>query len=183
MSHPVRSVLLNLLGTRPGSGASELARWSGLPVARVRKQLKILADDGLIRVQRQERRRGVAKRYYANAIEVILPGTVGADELDDRAVKLATLGNLRLIFDGATRSVSEGTLTTRNDFVVGNTPGGVDEQGWKELAELHNELLERIQKVMAASHARLEASGEDPNVYFTSGVILVEIPPLEDEEG
>jgi len=172
---------MNLLSTRPGSGAVELARWSGQPVERVRKQLKVLADDGLIRVQRQERRRGVAKRYYANAMEVVLPGP-GDEELDERELLLATLGILRLIFDGATRAVSGGTLMAREDRVIGNTPGEVDEQGWKELARLHTQLLERIQEVMAESRARLEASGEDPAVFFTSGVILVESPPLREDE-
>lgn len=180
LSHPVRSALLNLLGMRPGSGATELARWSGQPVGSVRKQLKILVDDGLIRVDHQERRRGVAKRYYANAMEIFLEDA--DEELNERTMVLATLGILRLIFDGATRAVSGGTLTAREDRVVANTPGEVDEQGWKRLAELHAELVERIQEVLAESRARLEASGEDPSVNFTSGVILVESPLLEEED-
>jgi len=181
MSHPVRSVLVNLLGARPGSGAAELARWSDLPIRRVRGQLKILADDGLIRVQREETRRGVVKRYYANAVELAFSED-DEEELSERTRFLATLGTLRLLFDGARRAVATGMVGTRPERVIGNTFSEVDEQGWLELAELHDNLLTRTQEVIAESRARLEASGEKPTVPFVAGVILLESPPLEDDD-
>lgn len=181
ISHPVRSVLLNLLNTKPGSGAAELARWSEQPIGRVRKQLKVLADDGLIEVQRQETRRGVVKRYYANSIEVVLT-EANDDELTERVQLLVALGILRLLFDETTRALAEGTFAARKDRVVANTPGAVDERGWAELARLHAELVERVQEVTAESRDRLEASGEEPTVFLTSGVILVESPPLKGDD-
>ncbi len=177
--HPVRMVLLNLLATRPGSGAAELAEWSGEPIGRVRKQLKVLADDGLIGVQRQENRRGVAKRYYAHTMNLVFSDK-DDDELSQRERILVNLSTLRLLFDATTKAVSEGTLTAQPDYVLGNTPGEVDAQGWKELADLHSDLLLRTQEVLASIRARLEASGEQPTLRFTSGVLFFESPPLEE---
>lgn len=178
MVHPVRSVLLNLLGARPGSGAAELAKWSGEPIRRVRGQLKVLADDGLIRVERQETRRGVAARYYSNALELVLTEEHDA-ELPEPLRRLVAITTVRLVIDSVKRAMSAGTLLTRPEWTFGNTQAMVDDQGWKELAELHNALLERTQEVVAESRARLEASGEEPNVFFTSGVMLFENPPLD----
>jgi len=177
-AHPVRMGLLNLLGTRPGSGAAELAEWSGEPIGRVRKQLKILADDGLIGVERQENRRGVAKRYYS-LVRSFSFTAEDEEELSAREVRHVNLSILRLLFDATIEALTAGTLAARPDYVLGNTPGEVDARGWKELAALHVDLLERTQDIVASSRARLEASGERPTIRFTSGVLLFESPPLK----
>ena len=178
-AHPMRMVLLNLLGTRPGSGAAELAEWSGEPIGRVRKQLRILVDDGLIGVQRQENRRGVAKRYYS-LVTTFSVSAKDEEELSEKEVRHLNLSILRLLFSATTEALATGTLTAQPNYVLGNTPGEVDARGWQELADLHLDLLERTQEIMAASRTRLEASGEQPTVRFTSGVMLFESPPLED---
>jgi hypothetical protein len=177
-AHPVRMVLLNLLGTRPGSGAAELAEWSGEPIGRVRKQLRILADDGFIGVQRQENRRGVAKRYYAH-VRAFSFTAEDEEELNEREVRHLNLGIIRLLFSATTEALAAGTLAARQDYVLGNTPGEVDARGWKELSDLHLDLLERTQDIVASSRARLEASGEQPTIRFTSGVLFFESPALE----
>ena len=177
-AHPVRMVLLNLLGTRPGSGAAELAEWSGEPIGRVRKQLRILVDDGLIGVERQENRRGVAKRYYS-LVRSFSFTAEDEEELSAREVRHINLSILRLLFSATTEALAEGSLSARPDYVLGNTPGEVDARGWRELADLHLELLERTQEIVASSRARLEASGEAPAIRFTSGVLFFESPPLD----
>jgi hypothetical protein len=177
-AHPVRMVLLNLLGTRPGSGAAELAEWSGEPIGRVRKQLKILADDGFIGVQRQENRRGVAKRYYAH-VRAFSFTAEDEEELNEREVRHLNFGTLRLLFSATTEALAAGTLAARQNYVLGNTPGEVDARGWKELSDLHLDLLARTQDIVASSRARLEASGEQQTIRFTSGVLFFESPPLE----
>lgn len=177
-AHPVRMVLLNLLGTRPGSGAAELAEWSGEPIGRVRKQLRILVDDGLIGLQRQENRRGVAKRYYSLVTAFSLSAE-DEEELSEKEVRHLNLSILRLLFSATTEAMAAGTLTAQPDYVLGNTPGEVDARGWKELADLHLDLLGRVQEIVASSRARLEASGEQPTMRFTSGVLFFESPPLK----
>jgi DNA-binding transcriptional ArsR family regulator len=179
---PIRLKLLSALGAESGLGADTLADRVGEPVHKVRRHLNVLISLGLVEVVGTEGRRGAMKRYFAvNRSEAWIGGTDYAHlSLQER--RRGDIGILRLIFEGATRAASSPSLGERSNEVLANISERVDEQGWQELSELHQEMLERAVEVVASSRARLEASGGEA-VGFISQQILLESPQnaLDDE--
>lgn len=53
-----------------------------------------------------------------------------------------------------------GTFAERDDFHLSRTNLILDEQGWEELRDMLNELLERVHDLQAESAARLGKSKE-----------------------
>jgi hypothetical protein len=176
--HPLRAKLLNLLQIKPGSGATELAHWSHQPVEVVRRQLKLLVDQGLIVVERREPRRGAAENFYARTAAESSFLMESAAGIPEKTFRRSIVGTMRLLIEGASAALAGGTFALRDDWVVTNTQGEVDEQGWRELAELHRTLLDRTQAVLEESKERL-SSGDGTPIYAISGQVFIENPSLD----
>lgn len=175
IKNELHSRLTNLLFTRPGLGVAEMAEYTGLSVSKVRREIAALMAEGLIEVDREEPRRGVVKRYYVGADRLWID-TEEDELLSEQDRQLTSLTVVRRILEEARRGVASGVATQRSDRMLANTAAEVDEQGWRELSELHHQLLERTLEVIAESRLRL-AAGEDPPLTIASGQILFEVPP------
>jgi DNA-binding transcriptional ArsR family regulator len=174
-AEPPRLKILSALAAESRLGADTLADRVGEPVHKVRRHLNALLSLGLVEVVDTEGRRGAMKRYYAvNRREARIGGTDYTNlSLQER--RRGDIGVLRLIFEEATQAASSPSLGERVDEVVANISERVDEQGWQELSKLHHEMLEHAVEVVAASRARLAASGGEA-VGFISQQVLLESP-------
>jgi DNA-binding transcriptional ArsR family regulator len=164
---------MRTLAIEPALGIDELAEFTGQPAWLVRRQIQILLDAGLVRIAREESRRGMSKRYYENLRPLVL------DAVEDKALsprdrRLTSVGALRAIIEDAGPAMRNPSFPERSDRMVAELSGRVDDRGWRELAELHREMLERVQTVMKESGERLDRGAEPISVL--SAQILLEMP-------
>jgi DNA-binding transcriptional ArsR family regulator len=174
MAHPLRYRLLNALASDSPLGADALAKRTGEPVHKVRRHLNTLVAAELVDVAREDESRGAIKRYFATERR---PWTdiAGDRLLDDRDRRRSTVGTVRVIFEEATGAANSPSLAKREDRLCANVSDRVDEQGWRELSELHHEMLARVMTIVAASRERLESGDEEP-IGIISDQILLEAP-------
>jgi len=74
-------------------------------------------------------------------------------------------------------AVEAGTFDARSDRVLVRSPMVVDEQGWRELSDLHTQTLSAAMEIGARSAERLAKSGE-PGIEARNVLALFEIPRL-----
>ena len=74
------------------------------------------------------------------------------------------------------RSFQAGLFDRRVDRALMRAPGQVDEQGWRELSELHTAMINEILEIQGRSAVRLERSGGEA-INARSILALFELPP------
>lgn len=159
-TNPLRLAIGTRL-TREPATAAELAETLDIPVERVRYQVKRLLQVGLIEIQGETRRRGVAERvYYADGSSLLLRRSELAD-LPEHRLRVARARLLRTMFREAIGAARSGSFSARDGHVLVRIPFQLDGPGWEEAGQIHDEALERVLEVKEASRKRLEESGED----------------------
>jgi len=144
---------------------------------RVRYHLDALCDQGVVEVSGEQRRKGVVVRYFA---PTHLP-MLSDDEIKGipRGQQQKMLvGVVRAIFADVTSSLKAGLAVRRPEWAGCRVVGEADEQGWKELASRHVDLMMEATEILAASRARMQRSGEKP-IWVISGSLFLEGPSPE----
>lgn len=143
--------------------AAQVADATGLPLARVRRHLREMREEGLIESVMRKSKRGTAE-HFNFLVGGLLQDVEGLAELSP-AERRRLHGNiLRLILTEATRAlVTHPTDSGLNrvDVAVVRTPIVTDEAGWQELAKLHREFFDRILEVRERIADRLADEGEE----------------------
>ncbi len=181
MTNPVRTAILAELARQPGQGAAELAEATGEPGSAVRRHLRVLFDAGLVQVVREESRRGAVKRFYEPGRT---PPRIGPDEearLPQATRVRIAVRILREIMDAARHALEEGTFLARPARLLARVFATVDEQGWRELAEIQAHALAEAERVCAESARRVEEKGGD-RLVVALAVLLFE-RPIDDKKG
>jgi DNA-binding transcriptional ArsR family regulator len=143
--------------------AAQLAEATGLPLARVRRHVRAMRDEGLIESVTRKSKRGTVEHF-----NLLIGGLLqDEDELAELSLpeRRRLHGNiLRIILTEATRALvthpTDRSLK-RLDGVVVRIPLFTDEPGWEELAKLHREFYDRVMEVRERIAARLEEEGEE----------------------
>jgi hypothetical protein len=175
MTHPLQLRLISELRINPGQGAEELSAVTGEPVRRVRDQLKALADAGLVRVDREEKRRNVSKRFYVLAPT---PSEIGTEKLADLPEALRariTVTVVQALIADILGSLEAGVINRRPGHCVIRMPARVDERGWKELAALYEGAWVDSERIVAEASGRLE-EGDEPGIPTSGAFLFFEIP-------
>src|SRR3954469_8242171 len=155
LAHPLRVEILGILEQRRAS-PSELAIELGAPLGNVSYHVRTLLGLRLIRLVKKTPRRGAVEHTY----EAVTRSQISDDAwgkvpgLVKQALVSAKLeqGGQRLA-----QVAAEGGFD-RSDAHLTRTPLTLDEQGWREAAELLLGVLSEIDRIQAESAARLEAS-------------------------
>lgn len=176
MSHPLRVAIASLLVQNAAKSAAEVAEELGEPVERIRYQLRQLTNAGLVQVGKTRKRRGVVEQFYVGNDDsmVFYP-----EELElvpaEKKRKLAVTF-LRVSFREALSALSAGSMYDRDETVTTRTPLRLDEQGWTELARIHRDAFDQIQKLRAEYEKRF--TGEDESLICATSILLCfENPP------
>lgn len=174
MSHPLRVAITSLLTGHAAKSATEVAAELDEPVERIRYQMRQLANAGVIKVARTRKRRGVVEHFYVGNAEALVFET---DELElvppEKRRKMAVTF-LRISFREALAALSSGSILDRRETMMVRTPLRLDEKGWAELAQIHHEAFERIQRLQAESAKR--STGDAPLISVTSILLCFENP-------
>jgi len=157
---PERLSIAAELAEAPKS-AAQLAEATGLSLARVRRHLREMREEGLIESVMRKSKRGTVEHFN------FLVGGLLQDEGELAGMSLEErrrlYGNvLRIVLTEATRALVTHPTDRgleRPDAVVVRVPVFTDEEGWKELAKLHQEFYERILAVREQIAKRVEENG------------------------
>lgn len=172
--HALRYSIASAIGTRAGTTASALAKELGVPVGRIRHQLRNLSRLGVVETVKETARRGVVERSYALAGDLI----VADEDFDalppERHARIVS-SILRVAFGDIMRSIRAGMINRRADRCVVRAPVLVDEKGWNDLAGIHLQTFDEVCRVREESERRLrETNGE--YIPTVSILFFIELP-------
>jgi DNA-binding transcriptional ArsR family regulator len=171
LSHPLRIQILRLLEEKDGSPV-EIATTLGLPVNRVSYHMRQLARFDLIKLVKTTPRRGAVEHHYR---------LMARPRISDKAwgqvpeiVKQAMTGAaVEQILNLVHTSASEGGFD-RADAHLSRVDMTLDDRGWKETAAELAAMLDRIDKIHAASIARLKKADHEGQTRGTMVMAMFE---------
>jgi DNA-binding transcriptional ArsR family regulator len=175
VAHPLRVQALSVLTERPAS-PKELAAELGAPVGNVSYHVRELEAVGLIELVDEKKRRGAVEHFY----RAIARPMLSAEEweqlsLDDRQNFSAWI--IQLLLADASQALAAGTFDARSDRYLSRTPMLVDEEGWRELIEIHATALKATLEVQAASAERMTKADNDEGIPTIAALTFFEMPP------
>jgi DNA-binding transcriptional ArsR family regulator len=175
VAHPLRVQALSVLTERPAS-PKELAAELGAPVGNVSYHVRELEEVGLIELVDEKKRRGAVEHFY----RAIARPMLSAEEweklsLDDRQGFSAWI--IQLLLADASQALGAGTFDARSDRYLSRTPMLVDEEGWRELVEIHASALKATLEVQAASAERMTKADGAEGIPTIAALTFFEMPP------
>lgn len=173
VNHPVRLRCWLALSQTPASPA-ELARRFGVATNDTDYHIKKLCEMGIAEKVGERPVRGVTESFYVAV----------RNDLDEEAVagltKEASIAHAtaitQLAFADVALSLDTGKLAERTDHMVMRVPMVVDEEGWKRLSDLYEELLDDVLEVQAESAERMASDPDRRPIDATALGYLFEKP-------
>ena len=158
VAHPTRARCFVILAERIASPV-EIAKEIGKDVGHVGYHVRKLQELNLIELVDERPVRGAVEHFY-RAIErpVIRDGEFAEQSLEQREVFTRYI--LQLHVADIARAMDEHTFDARTNRAAIRTPVLVDEEGFRELADLHVEMYERTLDIQARSDERRATSKE-----------------------
>ena len=159
VAHPTRARAFLILAERTASPA-EIAKEIGKDVGHVGYHVRKLQQLDLIELVDEKPVRGAVEHFY-RAIErpVVTEEEFAEQSIEEREV--FTRAILQLHVADVARAMDEHTFDSRDNRAIIRTPMLVDEDGFRELGELHVEMYERTLEIQAQSMARMTESSEE----------------------
>jgi DNA-binding transcriptional ArsR family regulator len=175
LSHPLRMRALTLLNQRVAS-PSELAEELGEPLGNVSYHVRMLLELDLIELVRTTPRRGAVEHHY-RATERAWLDKREWGELPRSLRRGLSDAVLAQIWKDTLAAAKEGTLDARDSRHVSRTPLVLDEEGWTELAEVLDEVLERALAIQGDSAERLSKDADADPIEGRLVLMHYEAPP------
>jgi DNA-binding transcriptional ArsR family regulator len=154
LAHPLRSHILMTLGDRVAS-PSEIAKELGMNARDLSYHFGILAEIGMIKLVRTEKRRGALEHFYGLDLPL---GLIYLDDEEWRRIPEAVrssfgISHLQVVLDEAVDALRAGTFNARDNH-NSRVPMIVDEEGRTEVLKLMDETLERMLQIRQACSQR-----------------------------
>jgi DNA-binding transcriptional ArsR family regulator len=174
VGHRIRYAIFRALTERPAS-ATELAALLSQPRSTVGDQLRKLIASGLVEIAGEKAKRGTTERFYRIAprsrwLTDDVTGKLSPGQKRRTAIHVA-----REAAADTSLALQSNRLDQRDDWCVGSSRIIVDHRGWRELAKIHRNALEEVERVREESAGRLDG-GVDPPLRAISWVMLLEMP-------
>jgi DNA-binding transcriptional ArsR family regulator len=172
LSHPVRVRILEALQGRTAS-PTELARRFGQSLGVVSYHAGALVEVDCIEQVHTRPRRGTVEHFYTARPRSFIghqdwrraPRSVRGGVTDEA---------LRTFVARVGAAIDADTIDSREDTTLNWMPVTVDEQGWREVAEILDRALRELMEVAAASRGRL---GAEDGIPVVTGLAAFEVPP------
>lgn len=152
--------------------AAQVAEATGIPLARVRRHMREMREEGLIESVMRKSKRGTVEHY-----NLLITGEL--DEVEYSGLSLEERrrfhGNvLKIVLTEASRALVTHPTDRglqRSDGTIARIPILTDEAGWEEMARLHKEFYDRIMALRERIARRLEEEGREG--FRASSVLLL----------
>ena len=173
VAHPTRARAFVILAERTASPV-EIAQEIGKDVGHVGYHVRKLQQLNLIELVDERPVRGAVEHFY-RAIErpVVREEAFAEQGIEEREV--FTRHILQLHITDVARAMDEHTFDARDNRAAIRLPMLVDEDGFKELADLHVEMYERALDIQARSDERRTGTDDD-GISAMSTTMLFEMP-------
>lgn len=156
LAHPLRVEILRIL-TKGVLTATDLAKILDESISTVDYHLKVLFDYGYVERVKSEPRRGACAHFY-HATSTSTLDSRRWKGLPEAVCQDLVSAALDAFVSHALAAVQAGTLGAPTGPGFHWYPMRVDEQGWLELTQLHEEVETRIKAIGSASMQRLKGS-------------------------
>jgi Helix-turn-helix domain len=173
VAHPTRASAFTILTERTASPV-EIAQEIGKDVGHVGYHVRKLQQLDLIELVDERPVRGAVEHFYRATVRPY----VSAEEFSGQTLEereVFTRHILQLHVADVARAMDARTFDARPNRALLRTPMVVDEEGFQELADLHDEMYERTLDIQARSAERL--TGTDAGAIPTmSATTFFEVP-------
>ncbi|HWP33480.1 MAG TPA: hypothetical protein VNL97_07000 [Solirubrobacterales bacterium] len=176
VSHPVAFAIMRIFCEREIASGREIAALVSKPRSSVGDQLRILEAEGLIECVAEEAKRGTVERFYratpaARWVDDEEMAHVSPEERRRMAVEI-----IRSAVTDASAALAANTLAHRANHCLSSMRVAVDEQGWRELSDVHRHTIEEVERVRDESAERLAGGMSGESLRALSSVMLLELP-------
>lgn len=173
MSHRLRVQALTVLSDRIAS-PKEIAKQLGARLSVVSHHVKELLNAGLIELVDEQPRRGTVEHFYRSILRPLL-GNEEWEKLSLEERKQFSAWIVQLVMGDIAKAMDAGTFDARMERHATRVPLYVDEEGWRELVQIHATALDAEFQVQAASAERMAKSGED-GFHVSASILCMEVP-------
>jgi DNA-binding transcriptional ArsR family regulator len=176
LSHPMRARILVILNERVAS-PNEIAEVIDERLPNVSYHVRALLDLGCIELVDTAQRRGAIEHYYR---AVVRPFFSDSDwKRIPRSGRQAISDSLlRVIWEDVSEAIEAGRFDGRPDRYLAHNPMVVDEQGWREAADVMARALREVEKIASQSGRRLKKSKEPG---MPASVVLMQFETPSDD--
>jgi DNA-binding transcriptional ArsR family regulator len=161
LSHPLRGRIFAVLDERVAS-PNEIADILEERLANVSYHVRVLVELECIELVRTAQRRGAIEHYYRALRRPFFSDRDWKRLPRSGRQAIADVG-LQLVWEDVSAAIAAGTFEARPDRHLSRSPLLVDEEGWGELRDMLNGVLEEAERIVGRSRERL-ARSEDAGV-------------------
>jgi DNA-binding transcriptional ArsR family regulator len=173
LAHPLRVRILSSLH-KGISSPNQLAQELGEPLGNVSYHVKTLLEYDCVELVKTEPRRGAVEHFYRATDRAFLNDSDWA-KIPASARKGISGSILESIGQSATEAMAEGTIESRSDSHLSDTPLQLDKEGWKDL---NKALAETVKKASAIQKEANKRMGKDKSGALTTKLAIMhfEVP-------
>jgi DNA-binding transcriptional ArsR family regulator len=180
VSHPIRQRAMTILAARvasPSEIAQEINLESNLDLSpgHVSYHVRALEKAGLVEMVKTTQVRGATEHFYRGTQRAMLY-TPEWEKLSQKERQQWSERAWSIVIHDAARALDAGTFDRRPDRFFTHTPLNLDEQGWRALSELQDEMLQRAFDIQAESDERRQET-EEPAIRTIAVMIAFEAAP------
>jgi DNA-binding transcriptional ArsR family regulator len=173
LAHPLRVRILEALQGRMAS-PTEIARELQEALGNIVYHSRTLVEADCIEQVATRPKRGTIEHFYTARPRSFI------GHQDWRLAPLSvragvTSEALRTFVERVGAAIDADTIDRRGDTTLNWMPITVDEQGWRETAEILDRALQQVMAVAAASRERL---GDEPGIPVVTGLAAFETPAI-----
>jgi DNA-binding transcriptional ArsR family regulator len=174
VAHPLRSQCLSFLAERTASPV-EIAAELDENLGNVSYHIRKLWKAGVVEIVEEKPVRGAMEHFYRALKRPMFSDEEIADaSIEDRRAFCQHI--FSLVTADATRSLESRTFVERSDYHISRAPMRVDEDGWKDLRDLHEATLNRILEIQTEAAERLGGDPGFPVIAFNTCFEMPERP-------
>lgn len=158
-AHPLRVQILIILNERVAS-PNLLSQELGQSLNLVAYHVRVLEKYDCIELVDTKQRRGATEHFYRATRRQFLTDSEWG-KMPDSLRPGITGAMLKSVFEDVDEAAQSGSLEELDDRHLSRTPMVVDKQGWKDVADLLGETLDRVLEIQAEANERLANSNEE----------------------
>jgi DNA-binding transcriptional ArsR family regulator len=158
VAHPLRARALGFLNEFTAS-PRQMATAFGEELGKVSYQVRVLLEMEKIELVDTRPVRGATEHFY-RAVERPWVNLAEWEKLSQAERNEFAMHVSQLGFTDAAAALSTGKFSSRTDNVMSRYPFKIDEEGWKELFKIHDDVMYRVAEVELKSDERRKESGE-----------------------
>ncbi|HEX5525827.1 MAG TPA: helix-turn-helix domain-containing protein [Solirubrobacterales bacterium] len=177
LAHPLRVRILTSLH-KGISSPNQLAQELDEPLGNVSYHVKTLLEYDCVELVKTEPRRGAVEHFYRATDRAFLSDSDWA-KIPASARKGISGSIIESIGQNATEALSAGTIESRKDSHISDTPLLLDEQGWKELNKALADVAKQGAAIQREAAKRMGKDKKTEGIQTRLAIMHFEVPAEE----